>query len=266
MTMRVLHIDAFTERPFAGNPAAVCLLDLERDAEWMQAVAREMNLSETAFVGPGREDGGAFPLRWFTPAIEVDLCGHATLASAFALWHEGLCSPEEAVRFSTRSGELAAARRGELIELDFPRQTVKTVEPPAGLVEALGVDAESVGSDGVDYLVAVGDEEAVRRLEPDFRALREVGARGTMVTARSRADGIDFVSRFFAPASGVDEDPVTGSAHCTLGPYWAERLSKNELVAQQVSARGGVIRVRVEGERVRLAGGAVLVAVGELLV
>jgi PhzF family phenazine biosynthesis protein len=265
--VRLFHVDAFTEEPFAGNPAAVCLLDGERDARWMQAVAREMNLSETAFVGPERHPDGGFPLRWFTPAVEVDLCGHATLASAFVLWHMEACTSEETIRFATRSGELAAVRDGEWVELDFPRQEARRVAPPPGLVEALGVQPLDVGSDGADYLVLVDDEDAVRGCEPDFRALASIGARGVMVTAgAAEGDEADFVSRFFAPAVGVDEDPVTGSAHCTLGPYWAKRLRKSELVARQVSARGGILRLRVLDQRVRLAGRAVLVAEGELRV
>jgi PhzF family phenazine biosynthesis protein len=264
--VRLFHVDAFTEEPFAGNPAAVCLLDGERDARWMQAVAREMNLSETAFVGPERHPDGGFPLRWFTPAVEVDLCGHATLASAFVLWHMEACTSEETIRFATRSGELAAVRDGEWVELDFPRQEARRVAPPPGLVEALGVQPLDVGSDGADYLVLVDDEDAVRGCEPDFRALASIGARGVMVTAgAAEGDEADFVSRFFAPAVGIEEDPVTGSAHTALAPFWSRRLGRDELTGLQASARSGLVRTALRGDRTLLTGTAVTVIEGELL-
>jgi PhzF family phenazine biosynthesis protein len=229
----------------------------------MQAVAREMNLSETAFL---LREGDGFRLRWFTPAVEVELCGHATLAAAHVLWEERVLAPSETARFATRSGELRASRHGGLIELDFPTKLEQRAEPPEKLLEALGVNPLYLGRNQFDYLVLLDTEEAVRAVAPDFALLRTVTARGVIVTAPSARPEFDFVSRFFAPAVGVDEDPVTGSAHCCLGPYWAARLGKNELVGRQVSARGGVVNVRVAGERVFLGGRAVTVLRGELTV
>lgn len=259
--IRILQIDAFTDRPFAGNPAAVCLLEKEADSDWMQAVAAEMNLSETAFVRP-IEDG--FELRWFTPLVEVDLCGHATLASAHGLWGEGVVSGAQPIRFHTKSGTLTCTRDGDFIELDFPATPLQEAEPNAGLIVALGVEPVFVGKSKFDDLVQVESEEAVRSLKPDFSQLRELSMRGVMVTSVSDDPSFDFVSRFFAPGVGIDEDPVTGSAHCCLGPYWSERLGKTEMTAFQASARGGVVRVRVEGDRVLLGGQAVTVLRGEL--
>jgi PhzF family phenazine biosynthesis protein len=258
----LFHVDAFTDKPFAGNPAAVCLLPAWKDDRWLQGVAGEMNLSETAFLVLRPEH---FDLRWFTPGVEVDLCGHATLASAHVLWQLGVATTEE-IRFSTRSGILAARRRGEDIELDFPLTPAKPTEPPQGLLEALGTSAKSVGKTRFDYLVEVESEATLRRLAPDFRRLAALPVRGVIVTSRSAEPRFDFVSRFFAPASGVDEDPVTGSAHCCLGDFWNRRLGKSELLAFQASARGGVVKVRVAGDRAYLAGRAVTVAKGELLV
>jgi PhzF family phenazine biosynthesis protein len=260
-----LQIDAFAERPYTGNPAAVCLLDDDRDAQWMQAVAAEMNLSETAFVWRSGDD---IELRWFTPAVEVDLCGHATLAAAHALWSEGRIPGAAEIRFRTRSGILTAARRGGLIELDFPA----TIPGAAQLNEAqidelgdaLGVRPRHVGRSVFDLLVEVESSPAVRSVRPDFRRLAEFGSRGVIVTSRSDDTRFDFVSRFFAPGVGVDEDPVTGSAHCCLAPYWAERLGRNSMTAFQASSRGGIVRVRVAGERVILGGHAVTVLRGEL--
>jgi predicted PhzF superfamily epimerase YddE/YHI9 len=262
MGLALLQIDAFTDRPFAGNPAAVCLLTEPRDAEWMQHVAAEMNLSETAFLSP-EADGQR--LRWFTPAVEVDLCGHATLASAHALWETGRLGPKEPARFHTRSGLLTARRLGDEVELNFPATPAAPCTPPDGLLSALGVAARSVGKNRFDYLVEVESEEAVRGLRPDFAALGRLPVRGVIVTARATTAGFDFVSRFFAPASGVPEDPVTGSAHCCLGPFWRDRLGKDELRGYQASRRGGTVGVRVAGERVYLRGRAVTVCRGELL-
>ena len=262
--MRILQIDAFADAPFRGNPAAVCLLDRERPAEWMQNVGAEMNLAETAFLLP-RPDG--WSLRWFTPAVEVDLCGHATLASAHALWEEKLIAPNETARFHTRSGLLTASRVGDLIELDFPATREEAADPPAVLLDALGVKkARYVGRNKFDYLVELASEEEVRALQPDHRRLRELGVRGVIVTSRGANGHYDFVSRFFAPGSGIDEDPVTGSAHCCLAPFWAERLGKREFVAYQASRRGGTLLVRLEGDRVKIAGRAVTVLRGELTV
>ena len=267
MAGQTIHqVDAFTNRAFGGNPAAVCVMSSPAPEAWMRSVAREMNLSETAFLH--REAGGpgdGWRLRWFTPAAEVDLCGHATLAAAHTLWQTGALAPEAEARFFTRSGVLTAARRGEWIEMNFPAKPVEPAEPPPGFLEALGVTPTFVGKSQFDYLVEVGSEAEVRAASPDFGRLRHMPARGTIVTSRGAGPEFDFVSRFFAPAVGVDEDPVTGSAHCALVPYWAGKLGKSEFVAAQVSARGGLLRLRLEGERVRIAGQAVTVLHGELL-
>jgi PhzF family phenazine biosynthesis protein len=259
---RFTQIDAFTDRPFAGNPAAVCVLPCSRDAAWMQRVAQEMNLAETAFL-VRRQDG--FDLRWFTPTTEVDLCGHATLASAHALWEEGHLQPTETAEFHTRSGVLTATRNGGLIWLDFPATPDYPAGPSPELQRALRVPPRYLGRTTFDYLVEVESEGTVRSLDPDLAALARLPVRGVVVTARSDHAKYDFVSRFFAPGAGVSEDPVTGSAHCGLGPFWASRLGKKELTGYQASARGGTVRVRVDGERVHLGGQAVTVLRGELL-
>jgi PhzF family phenazine biosynthesis protein len=256
-----VQVDAFTDRPFQGNPAAVFLLEGPQDPSWMQLVAREMNLSETAFLHRLPE---GFGLRWFTPAVEVDLCGHATLASAHALWSEGHADPGTTLRFFTRSGELTASREGDWITLDFPATGPSPCEPPEGLLPALGAEAVYVGKTRFDYLAELTSEEAVRGLRPDGHRLRSLGVRGVIVTAPG-ASPYDFVSRFFAPGAGIDEDPVTGSAHCALGPYWQGRTGKGEFLAYQASARGGEVRVRTRGDRVLLSGRAVTVLRGDLL-
>jgi PhzF family phenazine biosynthesis protein len=262
--MRLLQIDAFTDQPFRGNPAGVCLLESEKPAEWMQHVASEMNLAETAFL---RRQDGDWSLRWFTPLVEVDLCGHATLAGAHALWEEKILAPNETARFQTRSGLLTASRSGDWIELDFPATPPEPAAPPAGMLEALGVKrAMYTGKSTFDYLVEVDSEASVRKLEPDHMLLRKLGARGVIVTSRATTDGFDFVSRFFAPGVGIDEDPVTGSAHCALAPYWAAKMRKNDFVAYQASRRGGIVRARLAGDRVKLGGRAVTVLRGELAV
>jgi PhzF family phenazine biosynthesis protein len=223
-----------------------------------------MNLSETAFLTP---ENGGYRLRWFTPAVEVDLCGHATVASAHVLWQDGHLQPGQQARFHTRSGLLLADLRGEWIELDFPTKLVTAAEPPAELLPGLGIaQAIFVGKNAFDYLVEVDSEETVRGLNPNHSTLRKMPVRGVMVTARSTGGEFDFVSRFFAPGSGIDEDPVTGSAHCALGPYWSERLGKTELLAFQASPRGGIVRVQLQGDRVLLGGQAVTVMTAELLV
>jgi PhzF family phenazine biosynthesis protein len=261
--MRLLQIDAFTSEPFKGNPAAVCFMDGERDDRWMANVAAEMNLAETAFLSR-RDDG--WNLRWFTPAVEVDLCGHATLASAHAIWSENISS-DAVLRFHTKSGVLTAARDGDFIELDFPAKRDEAIAAPAGLLDALGTDnATYVGRNQFDYIVELPSETEVRNLKPDHSVLRQLPVRGVIVTSRADQGAYDFVSRFFAPAVGVDEDPVTGSAHCCLTPFWAQRLGKNEMNAFQASPRGGAVRVRLVGDRVKLAGHAVTVFRGELLV
>jgi PhzF family phenazine biosynthesis protein len=255
-------VDAFTDRPFAGNPAAVYLLPAWRDNRWLQLVAREMNLSETAYLVRNRD---GFDLRWFTPAVEVDLCGHATLASAHLLWTQGHSNADE-LQFETRSGTLKAARRSGRIELDFPAKPETLADPPPQLLEALGAKATYVGRNQFDYLVEVDSESALRSLTPDFTRLATLPVRGVIVTARSADTRFDFLSRFFAPAAGVNEDPVTGSAHCCLGPYWGRKLGKTEMRAYQSSPRGGVVAVRLAGDRVFLGGTAVTVTRGELFV
>jgi PhzF family phenazine biosynthesis protein len=263
MGIRIVQVDAFTNQPFAGNPAAVCVLPHTPSEDWMRNVAREMNLSETAYLVP--HDGG-YNLRWFTPAVEVDLCGHATVASAHVLWQDGHLPAGKQARFHTRSGLLTADQRGEWIELDFPAKIAAAADPPPTLLSALGVkEARFVGKNVFDYLVEVDSEATLRALAPDHGTLRNLPVRGIIVTARATTPGFDFVSRFFAPGSGIDEDPVTGSAHTALGPYWSGLLGKTEFMAFQASARGGVLKVRVEGERVKLSGQAVTVMAGELL-
>ena len=262
MSLPIVQVDAFTAKPFAGNPAAVCVLPAERDAIWMQNVAREMNLSETAFLV---RQGDGFNLRWFTPAVEVDLCGHATLASAHVLWQDGHLAPGKQARFHTRSGLLTADQRGEWIEMDFPVKAEEPAEPPPYFSEALGAPLAYVGRNKFDYIAEVESEAILRNLKPNFAMLAGIPVRGVIVTARSQNGGFDFVSRFFAPASGVNEDPVTGSAHCCLAPFWAKRLGKSEFLAYQASVRGGVLRVRLNGDRVLLGGQAVTVLRGELL-
>jgi PhzF family phenazine biosynthesis protein len=262
MSLRITQVDAFTNRPFAGNPAAVCILPKAADPEWMLNIAREMNLAETAFLVPQRD---GYDLRWFTPAVEVDLCGHATLASAHVLWEDGHLKPTQQARFHTKSGLLTADRRDAWIELDFPATPPAVAPAPAGLVDALGAKPTFVGRSRFDYLVEIENEAIVRALTPDLNAVSRVEARGVIVTSRADARSqYDFVSRFFAPQSGVPEDPVTGSAHCALTPYWSAKFGKNDLVAYQASARGGELRLRLDGDRVRLGGQAVTVLRGEL--
>lgn len=259
---RFTQVDAFTSRPYSGNPAAVCLLPSAADPVWMQNVAREMNLAETAFL-VRRPEG--FDLRWFTPSTEVDLCGHATLASAHVLWEEGQLQPHEVARFHTRSGVLTASREPELIWLDFPATPCQPADNGAELELGLGTSIRYLGRTKFDYLVEVESEARVRALTPDLGTLARLPVRGVIVTARSDKPTYDFVSRFFAPAAGVPEDPVTGSAHCALGPFWGARLGKNELTGYQASSRGGTVLVRLNGARVRLGGHAVTVLRGQLL-
>ena len=263
MGQQIFQVDAFTDQPFAGNPAGVCVLEAPRDDKWMQHVAREMNVSETAFL-ERRADG--FGLRWFTPKVEVDLCGHATLASAHVLWQEGYLEPDAAARFHTRSGVLEASRRDTFIELDFPAYSPRPIAAPRALVEGLGVTPDAVARFDIDYLLAALDsEETVRGLEPDLARIAALPDLAVMVTSRASTPGYDFVSRAFAPNAGIAEDPVTGSTHCCLGPFWRDRLGKDEFIAYQASSRGGVVHVRVEGERVRLGGQAVTVLRGTLV-
>lgn len=262
MGQTIIQVNAFTNIPFSGNPAAVCVLPEPRDQDWMQQVAQEMNLSETAFL-LAQEDG--FNLRWFTPTVEVDLCGHATLASAHVLWTEGYLSPDAEARFHTRSGLLTAKQQDEWIDLNFPANPSEDVVIPPELIKALRVPIRDVNENSLGYLVEVDSEEIVREAQPDFLLLSQMPVHGVIITSQSDRPEYDFVSRFFAPAIGINEDPVTGAAHCCLAPYWSRRLNKTEFVAYQASARGGVVKVRCEGDRVILGGQAVTVLRGELL-
>ncbi|MFQ6025976.1 MAG: PhzF family phenazine biosynthesis protein [Dehalococcoidia bacterium] len=257
----IYQVDAFTDRAFTGNPAAVCILPEPGDETWMQNIASEINASETAFLH--RQDDG-FNLRWFSPAVEVDLCGHATLASAHVLWETGGLKSDKQARFHTRSGLLTANLNRDWIELDFPSTPVQSSTTPSELTRALDVTPKYVGGSKFDYLIEVDSAEVVRTLRPDIGLLSLIPTRGFIVTSLADSSEYDFVSRFFAPSAGVSEDPVTGSAHCALGPYWKSKLGKDEFVAYQASARGGVVRVKVEGERVKLSGQAVTVMRGEL--
>lgn len=263
------QVDAFADRPFSGNPAAICILSEPRQDVWMQSLARENNLSETAFL-VRRADGG-YDLRWFTPVAEVDLCGHATLAAAHVLWEQGLLGIDEQARFHTRSGLLTARRAGDLIEMIFPACPIDASHPWVADAEiagklgaALGAEPVFVGCDGTDFLAELGSEAEVRALAPDMNSLAELPARGVIVTSRAEGGTFDFISRFFAPAFGINEDPATGSAHCCLAPYWAAKLGKDEMIAYQASPRGAVVRVAMAGDRVRLSGHAVTVLRAEL--
>jgi PhzF family phenazine biosynthesis protein len=261
MRIPFFHVDAFADRPFTGNPAAVCLLDAPADAEWMRKAASETNLSETAFVVP---IGGGFNLRWFTPAIEVDLCGHGTLAAAHVLWESGRLAEGDTARFETRSGWLSATRDSGWITLDFPALAVSPGPVPDAVVAATGLEPVFTGTCGPKWVVEVAGEDSLRAARPDFARLRTVPGRALMITAASApGHGADYVCRYFAPWAGVDEDPVTGSAHCALGPFWAARLGRRALSALQVSPRGGSLRVAADGDRVRLSGQAVTVVEGK---
>ncbi|MEH2197068.1 PhzF family phenazine biosynthesis protein [Nostoc sp.] len=264
MKQIITQVDAFTNRPFAGNPAAVCVLPTRQNERWMQNVAQEMNLSETAFLV--RQDDG-FNLRWFTPTVEVPLCGHATLASAHVLWSEEHLSPDEVARFYTKSGVLIAKLQGEWIELDFPVNHSKETVAPRELKAALGVPYKSIFLNSLGYLVELESEDLVRQIQPDFQILKTLPISEIIVTSLTDSDSeYDFVSRFFAPGLGIDEDPVTGAAHCCLAPFWRDRLHKDELLAYQASQRGGVVKVRYNGgDRVFLGGQAVTVMQGELI-
>lgn len=258
--MKIYQVDAFTEKPFKGNPACVCILEEGKTDEWMQNVAKEMNLAETAFLYP--TDQG-YNLRWFTPITEVDLCGHATLASAHILFEKGCIEKDREAKFYTKSGLLTAKLDEGWIQLNFPATPEEKADAPDGLKEALGIDPVYIGKNIFDYLVEVDSEETVRNMRPDFTKLLNVHVRGVIVTAKSAE--YDFVSRFFAPAVGVPEDPVTGSAHCCLGPYWMRKLGNDTFIAYQASERGGVLKVHVAGERVLIMGKAVTVLEGDLL-
>lgn len=262
MSTPVLQVDAFADAPFRGNPAAVCLLDAPRSADWMQALAAELNLPATVFVEDGRE---AFGLRWFSPTAELALCGHGTLAAAHVLWETARCSRAQPARFTTRGGALSASWRDGWIALDMSAELTTATPPPVGLLDALGVKARWTGRNRLDYLVEVDDEAAVRALAPDLGALAAVDTRGVIVTARAATRGVDFVSRFFAPRAGIAEDSVTGSAHCCLAPFWAARLGTSRLTARQLSPRGGLVRAELAADRVILSGQAVTVLRGALV-
>ena len=255
-------VNAFTYRPFSGNPAAVVPLDRWPRDEWLHKIANQMNLSETAFFVPA---GTGFELRWFTPKVEVDLCGHATLASAHVLWEEQELAPKETARFHTRSGLLTVSREKDVIWMDFPATPAEPAESPPELKTGLAATTRYVGRTRFDYLAEVESEAALRALTPDLGQLSRLPVRGVIVTARSEQTEYDFVSRFFAPASGVPEDPVTGSAHCALGPYWGDKLKKSRMTGYQASARGGTVLVQLRQDRVLLGGRAVTVLRGELL-
>jgi PhzF family phenazine biosynthesis protein len=260
----ITQVDAFTNTPFTGNPAAVCILPTPKSDDWMQKVAQEMNLSETAFLLK-QEDG--YSLRWFTPTTEVPLCGHATLASSHVLWSQGHLSVDEAARFHTKSGLLIAKNQGEWIELDFPVNHPEAAIAPQELGQALGVPLKSVMKNFHSYLVEVESEDLVRQMQPNFELLKTLPLPTTIVTSLThQGSEYDFISRFFAPGVGINEDPVTGSAHCCLASFWRDRLGKNDFKAYQASLRGGVIKVRYDGKsRVYLSGQAVTVLRGELL-
>jgi PhzF family phenazine biosynthesis protein len=259
MKLNIYQVDAFTKMPFAGNPAAVVPLDAWLPAETMQQIAAENNLAETAFFVKQEND---FGLRWFTPEVEIELCGHATLASAFVLWNE-LGFSGDRLAFQTKSGELAVTREGELFVLDFPSRPATETGIPAGLAEALG-DVPQTVLKARDLLVVFNSESQVLHLRPDFKAIGELGVHAVIVTAPGET--ADFVSRFFAPSVGIDEDPVTGSAHCTLIPYWADRLGRDELYARQLSRRGGELFCELAGDRVKIGGNATLYLKGEIYV
>jgi len=265
MRLPLFQVDAFTAVPFAGNPAAVCVLGQDLDADLMQKIAAEMNLSETAFVQPV---GVVYQLRWFTPKVEVDLCGHATLATTHVLLSEGFAASDSALEFDTRSGRLRASRSGkDWIQLDFPTEAPYKSDPPPEVIA--GLRSQGIvfaGRNRWDYFFELESEDLVRRMEPDFALLGSATERGVVVTSRSDSPGFDFVSRFFAPAAGINEDPVTGSAHCCLAPYWGERLGKTTMRAFQASARGGILEVETRGDRVLIRGQAITVLRGELAV
>ncbi|GAA4429734.1 PhzF family phenazine biosynthesis isomerase [Bremerella cremea] len=264
MTHLLYQVDSFTQVPFSGNPAAVCWLDQPEDDHWMQQVAAEMNLSETAFVYPEQD---SLRLRWFTPAVEVELCGHATLATAHMLWQTKRMPDGKPIEFESLSGTLTATPVGQAIELDFPIAPAHETVPVDGLLESLGLgEVLFCGKNQYDWLIEIASPQAIRQLQPNFSLLRPLDARGVMVTAQSYDTKYDFISRFFAPAAGIDEDPVTGSAHCVLGAYWSQKLGKSKLAAYQASARGGELEVEIRNDRALLRGHAVTVAKLELLV
>lgn len=265
MKMIIYQVDSFTQQPFKGNPAGVCVVPEFPAETLMQNIAAEMNVAETAFIVAG--SGGGFQLRWFTPVAEVDLCGHATLASAHILWETGRVPGSDSIVFSTKSGDLTVSLLPDgMMEMDFPSEPASVIAPPDGLMKALGMPhAVYIGANRMDVLVEVSHESEVLDLNPNLSLLGEIETRGVIVTARSGGD-VDFISRFFAPRFGVPEDPVTGSAHCCLAPHWSPRLGKNDLTGYQASRRGGVVRMTVRADRVILGGYAVTVMKAEMTV
>jgi PhzF family phenazine biosynthesis protein len=260
----ITQVDAFTNQPFQGNPAAVCITPEPLSDPLMQRIAQEMNLSETAFLHPIE---GGFSLRWFTPTLEVDLCGHATLASAHVLWSEGHLTPEQPAHFHTRSGLLSACKQQDWIELNFPTQPVQAVTEPIDFASILGTQQIlSIHRNATNYLVELSDQATIADLKPDFAAMTTLQAQGVIVTSLATASHYDFVSRYFAPAAGIPEDPVTGSTHCSLAPYWHEKLGKSDFLAYQASERGGILKVSYQTERTAISGQAVTVLQGQLLV
>ena len=261
---KIIQVDAFTNRAFQGNPAAVCVLERVQSDRWMQSIAQEMNLSETAFLIKQERD---YSLRWFTPTTEVPLCGHATLASAHVLWTEGYASTGQAINFKTKSGVLTAKYQNDWIELDFPANRSQDIPPITKLQDALGVRIKTFAYNSLGYLVEVDSPVRVKELKPNFTLLRQLPVSNVIVTSKAENNSeYDFVSRFFAPGLGVDEDPVTGAAHCCLAPYWRERLQKDSFLAYQASSRSGVIKLNYDGgDRVLLQGQALTVMRGELL-
>lgn len=256
---KIFQVDAFTAEAFKGNPAGVCLLEKQMDERLMQQIAMEMNLSETAFVFKIKD---GYKLRWFTPHVEEELCGHATLATAHILYEEGLLQLDEEARFHTRSGLLTVSKKGDHLEMNFPAEPESPVDAPPILIRAIGEQPVYTGKNRLDYLFQFASEKQIQEIKPDMNLLREIPVRGVIVTAKAETSAYDFVSRFFAPYDGIDEDPVTGSAHCCLGPFWQKQLGKTDFVAYQASARGGIMQVGVRNDRVLLSGQAVTVIRG----
>ena len=264
MKLPIFTVDAFTNEPFKGNPAAVCLLKEEIPTSLMQSIAFELNLAETAFVLK-EKDSDAYSLRWMTPVSEVDLCGHATLASSHIMWQEGICKKDETINFNTRSGLLTAKYNNGKITLDFPAIPQKKIEYPPELIDAIGgVQPKYVGMTKWNYIIELESESDIINLKPDFNVMLKLPGWGTIITAAADMPGYDFISRFFAPEKGIQEDPVTGSAHCALAPYWQQRLGKNTFKAYQASERGGTLDIVIEGDRVYLTGEALTVIKGEI--
>lgn len=263
MQLDFYQVDSFTDKPYRGNPAAVIVMDGAADEEWMQNVAMEMNLSETSFLYSIGENN--YNLRWFTPGVEADLCGHATLAAAHILWEKEFVKKSDSIKFQTKSGELSCKTAKGLIEMDFPEEVPWEISPPQDLLNGIGVKPLFVGKNRMDYFVELVSETAVRELSPDFGLIKKIDTRGVIVTAKSDNPEFDFASRFFAPTCDVNEDPVTGSAHCALAPYWAKKFDKKELKAIQLSKRQGVLNLKVERHRVKISGSAVTVLEGRIL-